>query len=216
MLNLFQHLTGLVFCLIFGKIPNRVRDDILTFSVTARKSLIFAAVQFYSIVKFVLDCFVAFAPRNDMKLVVPLTNPIHLPPLHSSQIITHPNLVLDYSGCRKVPSFPTPYGLACGNEFLQNSRSRTLHPTENPLPQKGRRHQNCFKSPFTIHAYHLFTPHPYPLSRKGRGERTDQLNPFTLLVTQSLNHLVTNKIHLPPLTSIHYSLAQSIYPRNDT
>ena len=57
----------------------RVRGGEFLPLVTARKSLIFAAVHFYSIVKFALDCFVAFAPRNGMKLVVSLPNPNHFP-----------------------------------------------------------------------------------------------------------------------------------------
>ena len=77
----------------------------------------FRGSPFYSIVKFVLDCFVAFAPRNDIKLVIVRLSPT-------------PALSWIIRGVGKFPAFRHLTGYA------------PLHPTENPFPRLGRANAN--------------------------------------------------------------------------
>ena len=42
------------------------------------------------ILKYILDCRVALAPRNDARFVVSLTNLIHLPPSPDSKFVVSP------------------------------------------------------------------------------------------------------------------------------
>ena len=46
MLNLFQHLTGLMFSFPIGKIPKRVRDDIKNQPVMLTKSVLQSELKF--------------------------------------------------------------------------------------------------------------------------------------------------------------------------
>ena len=77
MLNLVQHLTNLALYLLLGKIPKQVRDDIFNFFCHCEKIFDFRGSPF------LFNCQVRFGllrcARNDIKLVVSLTNPIHLP-----------------------------------------------------------------------------------------------------------------------------------------